>query len=98
MRERVFSKTQCCPGIGCSGSEIQGGGIPAVPDGKETSVKQRIDRCAARLAAGVQSLGVGLDPDVLMLPGGSVIALAFWLYEHRPKGRLDPRSQGRVTH
>jgi hypothetical protein len=50
------------------------------------------------LAAGVQSLGVGLDPDVLMLPGGSVIALAFWLYEHRPKGRLDPRSQGRVTH
>jgi hypothetical protein len=61
-------------------------------------VKQRIDRCAARLAAGVQSLGVGLDPDVLMLPGGSVLALAFWLYERRPKGRPENRSQARVTH
>jgi hypothetical protein len=98
MPERFLFKTHCCPGIGCSGSEIRGGDIPASPDGKGTNVKQRIDRCAARLAAGVQSLGVGLDPEVLMLPGGSVIALAFWLYEHRPKGRLENRSQGRVTH
>jgi len=50
-------------------------------------LKQRIDRYAARLTAGVQSLGSGLDPEVLMLPGGSVVALALWLYEHRPKTR-----------
>jgi len=38
-----------------------------------------------RITLGVQAIGVGLDPDVLMLPGGSVIALALWLYEHRPQ-------------
>ncbi len=61
-------------------------------------MKQRIDSYTARLAAGVQSLGAGLDPEVLMLPGGSVIALALWLYEHRPRSRAELRSKERVTH
>jgi hypothetical protein len=47
-------------------------------------MKQLMQSYKERITMGVQAMGVGLDPDVLMLPGGSVIALALWLYEHRP--------------
>ena len=38
----------------------------------------------ARLTAGLQSVTGTMDPEVLMLPGGSVIALLLWLLERRP--------------
>jgi len=53
-------------------------------DGEKT-MKQLIQSYKDRIALGVQAMSVGLDPDVLMLPGGSFIAVALWLYEHRPK-------------
>jgi hypothetical protein len=49
-----------------------------------SNMKQLMQSYKERITIGVQSMGVGLDPDVLMLPGGSLIALALWLYEHRP--------------
>jgi hypothetical protein len=53
-------------------------------DGEQT-MKQLMQTYKDRITVSVQTMGVGLDPDVLMLPGGSLIALALWLYEHRPK-------------
>jgi predicted NBD/HSP70 family sugar kinase len=50
-------------------------------------MKNWMESYAAKLTAGVQTIGFGLDPEVLMLPGGSIMALVFWLYEHRPHGR-----------
>jgi hypothetical protein len=47
-------------------------------------MKEIIGSCAARMTARVQDLGAHFDPEVLMLPGGSVIAVALWLYGHRP--------------
>jgi hypothetical protein len=35
---------------------------------------------AARVAARIQALGAGFDPEVLSLPGGGLIALLWWLY------------------
>ncbi len=93
MLEHDMSGPHSCPGIGCSGSEtpsspMERAGTESLGNEPEKHMKQLIDTYAARLTAGVHSLGVGLDPDVLMLPGGSVIALALWLYEHRPKASL----------
>jgi predicted NBD/HSP70 family sugar kinase len=48
-------------------------------------MKNWMESYAAKLTAGVQTIGVGLDPEVLMLPGGSIMALVLWLYEHRPQ-------------
>jgi len=48
-------------------------------------MKNLLESYAAKLTAGVQEIGVGLDPEVLMLPGGSIMALVLWLYEHRPR-------------
>ncbi len=53
-------------------------------------MKTWMESYAAKLTAGVQTIGVGLDPDVLMMPGGSIMALVLWLYEHRPHGRASP--------
>jgi hypothetical protein len=39
-----------------------------------------IESSAGRIAARIQSIGVGFDPEVLSLPGGSAIALFLWLY------------------
>jgi hypothetical protein len=39
-----------------------------------------IESSAGRIATGIQSIGAGFDPEVLSLPGGSVIALAMWIY------------------
>jgi hypothetical protein len=44
------------------------------------TMKDQIESYAARLAARIQSAGVDLDPDILQLPGGSVIATLLWLY------------------
>jgi hypothetical protein len=39
-----------------------------------------IESSAGRIATRLQSIGAGFDPEVLALPGGSVIALAMWIY------------------
>jgi hypothetical protein len=39
-----------------------------------------IESSAGRMAARIQSIGVNFDPDVLLLPGGSVLAVFLWLY------------------
>jgi hypothetical protein len=39
-----------------------------------------IESSAGRIAARIQSIGVSFDPEVLSLPGGSVIAVFLWLY------------------
>ncbi len=43
-----------------------------------------MENYAGRLAARMQWLGSHFDPEVLMLPGGSLIAVLLWLYGHRP--------------
>jgi hypothetical protein len=43
-------------------------------------MKQQIESSAARIAAGIQSVGAHIDFEVLSLPGGSVIAVLLWLY------------------
>lgn len=35
---------------------------------------------AARLAVRIQNVGAEVDPEILQLPGGSVIATLLWLY------------------
>ena len=37
---------------------------------------------AGRIAAGIQAAGSGFDPEVLSLPGGTLIAAGLWLYAH----------------
>jgi hypothetical protein len=39
-----------------------------------------IESNAGRIAARIQSIGGSFDPEVLSLPGGSIIALLLWLY------------------
>jgi len=39
-----------------------------------------IESSAGRIAARIQSIGGSFDPEVLSLPGGSLIAVALWLY------------------
>jgi len=39
-----------------------------------------IESGAGRIAARIQSIGGSFDPEVLALPGGSVIAILLWLY------------------
>ncbi|HEV7613541.1 MAG TPA: hypothetical protein VGO37_16805 [Steroidobacteraceae bacterium] len=50
-----------------------------------------IESSAGRIAARIQAIGAGFDPEVLSLPGGSLIAAFLWLYasamatlKHRP--------------
>lgn len=65
MIEYLISQVDC-PGISCWGSG----------DG----VKEQIESYAARLAARIQTVSADMDPDILQLPGGSVIATLLWLY------------------
>jgi hypothetical protein len=44
------------------------------------AMKQLIQSGAARIAAGIHSVGANFDFEVLSLPGGSVIAVLLWLY------------------
>jgi hypothetical protein len=46
----------------------------------ERSMKEQLQSCAARIAAGIQNVSSDMDPEVLQLPGGSVIATLLWLY------------------
>ena len=39
-----------------------------------------IEWSTSRIAAGIQTVGTGFDPEVLSLPGGTIIALCLWLY------------------
>jgi hypothetical protein len=50
----------------------------------EVVMKHLVESYKARLAAGLQSVAGTMDPEILLLPGGSVIALVLWLFEHRP--------------
>lgn len=43
-------------------------------------MKDQIESYAARLAFRIQSAGADWDPEILQLPGGSVIAALLWLY------------------
>jgi hypothetical protein len=55
-----------CPGINCPGIGVV--------------MKEQIESYAARIAAGLQTVSADMDPDILQLPGGSVIATLLWLY------------------
>ncbi len=39
-----------------------------------------IESAAGRIADRIQNIGSSFDPEVLSLPGGSVIALVLWAY------------------
>jgi hypothetical protein len=39
-----------------------------------------IESSTSRIAAGIQTIGAGFDPEVLSLPGGSIIAVCLWVY------------------
>jgi hypothetical protein len=39
-----------------------------------------IESNAGRIAARIQSISGNFDPEVLSLPGGSIIAILLWLY------------------
>lgn len=43
-------------------------------------MKEQIESYAARMAACLQNASADMDPDILQLPGGSVIATLLWLY------------------
>ena len=43
-------------------------------------MKQQIECYAARIAMRIHSVGAQVDPEILQLPGGSVIATLMWLY------------------
>jgi len=41
---------------------------------------EQLESCAARIAARIQNVSADMDPEILQLPGGSVIATLLWLY------------------
>jgi hypothetical protein len=47
---------------------------------QETDMMNFIESNAGRIAARIQSIGGSFDPEVLSLPGGSIIAILLWLY------------------
>ena len=47
-------------------------------------MKEQLQSCAALIAARIQNVSSDMDPEILQLPGGSVIATLLWLYT---KGR-----------
>jgi hypothetical protein len=46
----------------------------------EKSMKEQLQSCAARIAARIQNVSSDMDPEILQLPGGSVLATLMWLY------------------
>jgi hypothetical protein len=48
-------------------------------------MKEQLQSCAALIAARIQNVSSDMDPEILQLPGGSVIATLLWLYT---KGRV----------
>jgi hypothetical protein len=66
----------------------------------EIEMKQLIESGAARIAAGMQNVGANFDFELLSLPGGSLIAVLFWLYastatvtRHATRNRERPMTQ-----
>ncbi len=43
-------------------------------------MKEQLHSYAARLAARLQNVGANVDPELLQLPGGSIIATLLWIY------------------
>lgn len=43
-------------------------------------MKAQLETYAARLAAGIQNASADMAPEILQLPGGSIIATVLWLY------------------
>ncbi|MGA2188872.1 MAG: hypothetical protein ABSH33_10090 [Steroidobacteraceae bacterium] len=43
-------------------------------------MREHIESYAARIAARIQDVSAEMDPELLQLPGGSVIATLLWLY------------------
>jgi hypothetical protein len=43
-------------------------------------MKAQLESYAARFAAQIQHVSAEVDPEILQLPGGSVIATILWLY------------------
>jgi hypothetical protein len=43
-------------------------------------MKEQFESYAARIAAQIQHVSAEVDPEILQLPGGSVIATLLWLY------------------
>lgn len=43
-------------------------------------MKEQFQSYAARVAMRLQNVGAQVDPDLLQLPGGSLIATLLWLY------------------
>jgi hypothetical protein len=39
-----------------------------------------IESSAGRIAARIHSIGANFDPEILSLPGGSIIAVILWAY------------------
>jgi hypothetical protein len=46
-----------------------------------------IESTAGRLATQIQSIGASFDPELLSLPGGSLIALGLWAYSGIARSR-----------
>lgn len=43
-------------------------------------MKEQLESYAARIAARIQHVSADMDPEILQLPGGSIIAALLWLY------------------
>jgi hypothetical protein len=43
-------------------------------------MREQLESYAARIAARIQDASADMDPEILQLPGGSVIATLLWLY------------------
>jgi hypothetical protein len=43
-------------------------------------MREQLESYAARIAAQIQHIGADVDPEILQLPGGSLIATILWLY------------------
>jgi len=43
-------------------------------------MRKFLESGAAQIGVRIQSIGVNFDPEVLSLPGGTVIAVILWLY------------------
>jgi hypothetical protein len=39
-----------------------------------------IESSTSRIAAGIQAVGTSFDPELLSLPGGTMIAVGLWMY------------------
>lgn len=43
-------------------------------------MKDQLQSYAARIAARIHHVGTEVDPEILQLPGGSIIATLLWIY------------------